>query len=208
MRMVDAIFKAVTSGEAALSIDSVKYIEDPEELDSLIRSGDFRALCDARMLPHWEETHLKVSHGKRIARLFEDFGEEGLWEPTFIIDYPVEISPLSKRRADDASVADRFELFIAGMEVANGFSELNDPLEQRDRFLDQLRQRAGGDAEAHLMDDDYIRALGHGMPPTGGCGVGIDRLAMLLTDSPSIRDVILFPHMRPEAGREKPTDAV
>ena len=144
---------------------------------------------------------MPLSHGKRIAQLFEDFGEEGLWDPTFIIDYPVEISPLSKRRADDKGVADRFELFIAGMEVANGFSELNDPLEQRDRFLDQLRQRAGGDAEAHLMDDDYIRALGQGMPPTGGCGVGIDRLAMLLTDSPSIRDVILFPHMRPEAGR-------
>jgi len=113
----------------------------------------------------------------------------------------VEISPLSKRRADDNSVADRFELFICGMEVANGFSELNDPLEQRERFLDQLKQRAGGDGEAHLMDDDYIRALGHGMPPTGGCGVGIDRLAMILTNSPSIRDVILFPHMRPEHGR-------
>jgi lysyl-tRNA synthetase class 2 len=100
-------------------------------------------------------------------------------------------------------VADRFELFAAGMELANGFSELNDPLEQRERFLDQLRQREGGDTEAHQMDDDYVRALAHGLPPTGGCGVGIDRLAMVVTDSPSIRDVILFPHMRPEAGRER-----
>src|SRR6185295_8905789 len=117
----------------------------------------------------------KLSHGKRIAQLFEDFAEEGLWEPTFVIDYPVEISPLAKHRADDEKVADRFELYAAGMEIANGFSELNDPLEQRDRFVDQLAQREGGDVEAHLMDDDYIRALGHGLPPTGGCGVGIDR---------------------------------
>ena len=93
------------------------------------------------------------------------------------------------------------ELYIAGMEVANGFSELNDPLEQRQRFLEQLEARAKGDLEAHQMDEDYIRALGQGLPPTGGCGVGVDRLAMILTDSPSIRDVILFPQMRPESGR-------
>jgi lysyl-tRNA synthetase, class II len=149
-----------------------------------------------------------LSYGHRIAQLFEFHVErrwdpEGtrLWNPTFITDYPVEISPLAKARPDDPRVADRFELFIAGMEVANGFSELNDPLEQRVRFLEQLKQRERGDLEAHVMDDDYIRALGHGLPPTGGCGVGIDRLAMVLTDSPSIRDVILFPHMRPEGGR-------
>ena len=124
-----------------------------------------------------------------------------LWEPTFVIDYPVEISPLAKAHPDRPRVADRFELFAAGMEIANGFSELNDPLEQRARFLDQLKERERGDLEAHQMDDDYVRALGHGLPPTGGCGVGIDRLAMILTGSPSIRDVILFPHMRPEAGR-------
>ena len=145
-----------------------------------------------------------LSHGKRIAQLFEDFVEESLWAPTFVVDYPVEISPLSKARADDPRVADRFELYVAGMEVANGFSELNDPLEQRQRFLDQVRDRQGGDAEAHQMDEDYVRALGHGLPPTGGCGVGIDRLTMVLTDSPSIRDVILFPHMRPESGRSRP----
>ena len=127
--------------------------------------------------------------------------EGALWDPTFIIDYPTEISPLSKARPDDPTTTERFELFAGGMEVANGFSELNDPLEQRARFQEQLGQRAKGDDEAHRMDDDYIRALGHGLPPTGGCGVGIDRLAMLLTDSPSIRDVILFPLLRPEVGR-------
>jgi lysyl-tRNA synthetase class 2 len=114
------------------------------------------------------------------------------------VDYPVEISPLAKRKPGDPQVADRFELFAAGMEIANGFSELNDPLEQRQRFLDQSQERERGDLEAHGMDDDYVRALGHGLPPTGGCGVGIDRLSMILTNSPSIRDVILFPHMRPE----------
>jgi len=151
-----------------------------------------------------------MAYGNRIAHLFEVFVErrwdpEGtrLWAPTFVVDYPVDISPLAKARPDRAGVADRFELFIAGMEVANGFSELNDPLEQRRRFLDQLERRESGDVEAHRMDEDYIRALGYGLPPTGGCGVGIDRLAMLLTDSHSIRDVILFPHMRPEGGRSK-----
>jgi lysyl-tRNA synthetase class 2 len=141
-----------------------------------------------------------LSHGKRVAQLFEDLAEGAIWEPTFIIDFPVEISPLAKTRPQDPSTAERFELYAAGMEIANGFSELNDPLEQRQRFLDQLQEREKGDDEAHQMDEDYIRALGHGLPPTGGCGVGIDRLAMLLTNSPSIRDVILFPLMRPEKG--------
>ena len=150
------------------------------------------------------ERYRSISHGKRVMQLFEDLVEERLWHPTFITDYPVEVSPLSKRRPDDPSVTERFELFAAGMEVANGFSELNDPLEQRQRFLDQLAQRDAGDEEAHGMDDDYVRALGYGLPPTGGCGVGIDRLVMIATDSASIRDVILFPHMRPEQGRKKP----
>jgi lysyl-tRNA synthetase class 2 len=140
-----------------------------------------------------------LSYGKLLAQLFEDLAEGSIFEPTFITDYPVEISPLAKKRPDDPALTERFELFAAGMEIANGFSELNDPLEQRQRFLDQLEERKRGDQEAHAMDEDYVRALGYGMPPTGGCGVGIDRLAMLLTDSPSIRDVILFPHMRPEA---------
>jgi len=149
-----------------------------------------------------------MSHGKRIAHLFEVWVERRwdpdatrLWEPTFVVDYPVDISPLAKAHPDRPGVADRFELYAAGMEIANGFSELNDPLEQRRRFLEQLRERERGDLEAHQMDEDFVRALGHGLPPTGGCGVGIDRLAMILTGSPSIRDVILFPHMRPMQSR-------
>jgi lysyl-tRNA synthetase class 2 len=143
-----------------------------------------------------------LSRGRLLAQLFEDFAEASFWDPTYVIDHPTEISPLAKQRPDDPGLTERFELFVAGgMEIANGFSELNDPLEQRQRFLDQLKQREKGDDEAHVMDDDYVRALGHGLPPTGGCGVGIDRLAMLLTDSPSIRDVVLFPQMRPEGGR-------
>ena len=151
-----------------------------------------------------------MSHGKRLAHLFEVWVERRwdpertrLWEPTFVIDHPIEISPLAKAHPDRPGVADRFELYVAGMEIANGFSELNDPLEQRRRFQDQLAERERGDLEAHQMDEDFVRALGHGLPPTGGCGVGIDRLAMILTGSPSIRDVILFPHMRPEGGRER-----
>ena len=136
-----------------------------------------------------------------MAQLFEDLAEGSFWDPTFVTEHPTEVSPLAKARPDDPSVTERFELYMAGMEIANGFSELNDPLEQRQRFLDQITQRERGDDEAHLMDDDFIRALGHGLPPTGGCGVGIDRLAMVLTDSPSIRDVILFPQLRPETGR-------
>jgi lysyl-tRNA synthetase class 2 len=143
----------------------------------------------------------RLSHGTRIALLFDALVSPKLWEPTFVTDYPVEVSPLAKKRADDARLTDRFELFAAGMEIANGFSELNDPLDQRERFLQQLQARERTDQEAHPMDEDYVKALGHGLPPTGGCGVGIDRLAMILTGSSSIRDVILFPHMRPEGGR-------
>jgi lysyl-tRNA synthetase class 2 len=195
IRMADAVTHALSEVPGV----DVPLLEDAPRLDAFVRSQAFFEACSRAGVSAAE--YVKLSHGKRIAQLFEDFAEEALWEPTFIIDYPVEISPLAKRRADDPRVADRFELYAGGMEIANGFSELNDPLEQRERFLDQLRQREGGDAEAHLMDDDYIRALGHGLPPTGGCGVGIDRLTMLLTDSPSIRDVILFPQMRPSEGR-------
>jgi lysyl-tRNA synthetase class 2 len=134
--------------------------------------------------------------GKIAMEIFEALVEDTLVEPTFVHDFPTEVSPLSKQRPDDPETVERFELYIAGFEIANAFSELNDPAEQRRRFEDQLRQRAGGDAEAHVMDEDYIRALEYGMPPAAGEGVGIDRLVMILTNSPSIRDVILFPHMK------------
>lgn len=129
---------------------------------------------------------------------FENDVEGKLIQPTFIVDFPKSISPLSKASPADPQIAERFELFINGMEVANGFSELNDPKEQYDRFADQMRRREGGDEEAMVLDEDYIRALSYGMPPAAGIGIGIDRLVMLLTNKHSIRDVILFPHMRPE----------
>lgn len=133
-----------------------------------------------------------------LAILFEMFAEPKLTQPTFIIDYPKSISPLSKASPQNPNIAERFELFMSGMEVANGFSELNDPQEQYERFVDQMKERETGDHEAMVMDEDYIRALAYGMPPAAGIGIGIDRLVMLLTNKHSIRDVILFPHMRPE----------
>ncbi len=133
-----------------------------------------------------------------IVELFDEFAEPNLMQPTFIIDFPKSISPLSKADPADPKIAERFELFINGMEIANGFSELNDPKEQYERFIDQMSERERGDEEAMVLDEDYIRALGYGMPPAAGIGIGIDRLVMLLTNKHSIRDVILFPHMRPE----------
>jgi len=134
--------------------------------------------------------------GKITTEIFEALCEDKLIQPTFIYDFPTEVSPLSKQKPDDPDTVERFELYIGGFEVANAFTELNDPTEQRRRFEAQLTRRAGGDLDAHAMDEDYIRALEYGLPPTGGEGVGIDRLVMVLTNSPSIRDVILFPLMR------------
>jgi lysyl-tRNA synthetase, class II len=144
---------------------------------------------------------------ENLIDLFEQHVEHNLTQPTFISDFPKPISPLSKASPSDPAVAERFELFIAGMECANGFSELNDPKEQFDRFNDQMLQRERGDDEAMVMDEDYIRALSYGMPPAAGIGIGIDRFVMLVTNRTSIRDVILFPHMRPERKSEEDHDA-
>jgi lysyl-tRNA synthetase class 2 len=143
------------------------------------------------------EVHPAWGAGKIATEIFERLNEAALIQPTFVYDFPTEVSPLSKQRADDPDTVERFELYIGGFEVANAFSELNDPAEQRRRFEAQLKDKAAGDLAAHAMDEDYIRALEYGLPPTGGEGVGIDRLVMLLTNSLSIRDVILFPLMRP-----------
>ena len=143
---------------------------------------------------------------KRIAYIFEMVAEDKLTQPTFITDFPKSISPLSKASPDDPTIAERFELYIMGMEVANGFSELNDPAEQLERFEEQARQREGGDEEAMQTDLDYVRALSYGMPPAAGIGIGIDRMTMLLTNRRSIRDVILFPHMRPRAAQLEDPD--
>ena len=139
--------------------------------------------------------------GKLIAELYDEIGEPTIVNPTFVVDYPVEVSPLAKRFEDEPRLTDRFELVIAGHEYANAFSELNDPVDQAERFQKQMEEKASGDEEAMEYDTDYVRALEYGMPPAGGIGIGVDRVVMLLTNQPSIRDVLLFPHMRPEASK-------
>jgi lysyl-tRNA synthetase class 2 len=157
-----------------------------------------------RLLEHAAQKGVEMTKtrtiGKIITKLFDALVEPHLIQPTFIVGYPTEVSPLSRRNDRSPALTERFELFIAGREIANGFSELNDPEDQRGRFEQQLQHREAGDEEAHRMDDDYIEALEYGMPPTAGEGIGIDRLVMLLTDAASIREVILFPHMKPAAG--------
>ncbi|HLY20052.1 MAG TPA: lysine--tRNA ligase [Bryobacteraceae bacterium] len=161
--------------------------------------GDGRPTPEQVRDPEWLLGNSgKATPGEALADIFERVVEDQLIQPTIIYDYPVETSPLSKKKPDDPAFVDRFEIYVAGMEVANGYSELNDPLEQRRRFDNQIAMRERGDEEAHQMDEDYVRALSYGMPPAGGEGIGIDRLTMILTGARSIRDVILFPLLRPE----------
>ena len=162
--------------------------------DDLSTLESARRLCERLNIPVKDSYGL----GKLQLEIFEKTAEHRLREPTFVIDYPQEVSPLARRKDSDPFLTDRFEFFVGGREIANGFSELNDPEDQAERFREQVKEKAAGDEEAMHFDADYIRALEYGLPPTAGEGIGIDRLVMLLTDSPSIRDVLLFPAMRPE----------
>ena len=175
--------------------------------DAILEYGDIEQKCldDRDLALSYARSigleHLSddISYGKLLMEIFEEVAEHKLIQPTFVTAYPTEVSPLSRKNDHDPSIVDRFELMIGGREIANAFSELNDPVDQKERFLAQVAEKDKGDEEAHYMDEDYVRALEYGLPPTAGEGIGIDRLVMLLTDSASIRDVILFPQLRKEA---------
>jgi lysyl-tRNA synthetase class 2 len=178
-----------------MTVEEVILNFNPDIDASRIRDRDYLVSVCEKLDIRVEDSY---GPGKLQIEIFEKTGEDKLRKPTFVTQYPTEVSPLSRCNDDDSFVTDRFEFFVAGREIANGFSELNDPEEQADRFRAQVANREAGDDEAMAFDHDYIRALEYGMPPTAGIGVGIDRLVMLFTDSASIRDVLLFPHMRPE----------
>lgn len=173
--------------------EALKKVGGVREQD-LLEETRLREVAERRGIP----IQAGWGWGKLLSELIAHLVEPQLVQPTFLLDFPLELSPLAKQKGDDPRLAERFELFVAGVEVANAYTELNDPQEQRRRFQEQLRAREGGDEEAHRMDEDFVRALEYGMPPAAGEGIGIDRLVMLLTDSPSIRDVILFPQLRPK----------
>ena len=187
-------YRRVSLRDGARASASARLGSDVAEAD--LRQQAPAAALAARL---GVEVHPLWGAGKIATEIFERLNQDALIQPTFVYDFPTEVSPLSKQKPGDPDTVERFELYIGGFEVANAFSELNDPAEQRRRFEAQLADRAAGDQEAHAMDEDYIRALEYGLPPTAGEGVGIDRLVMLLTNSPSIRDVILFPLMRPRS---------
>ncbi len=205
--MVDAILEYVGAAEEERRKISSNGPEQDSAPGARLTAADLR---DLHLLRRIAERHgvenverFGESKGKLLAEIFGAVAERRLVQPTFVVDYPAEISPLSKTKPGDPSTADRFELFVGRMEVANGFCELNDPDEQAEKFRAQVAARRKGDDEAMLFDEDYVEALSYGMPPTAGEGVGIDRLAMLFTNSPSIRDVILFPLMRPKRDQDK-----
>lgn len=180
---------------ARISVEDLIVRENPDLDRARLRDRDYlRAACDARGIP-WKPGD---GPGKLQIEIFEKTGEQTLQDPTFVYAYPAEVSPLSRANDADPFLTDRFEFFVGGREIANGFSELNDAEEQAARFQAQVARKESGDDEAMFYDADYVRALEYGLPPTAGLGVGIDRLVMFLTDSPSIRDVLLFPQMRPE----------
>lgn len=179
-----------------MTVEEAIKTYNPDVDMSRIRDRDYLlGVCERLEIPVKDN----YGAGKMQIEIFDATGEENLREPTFITQYPTEVSPLSRKNDEDPFVADRFEFFVAGREIANGFSELNDPEDQAERFRAQVENKAAGDEEAMAFDHDYIRALEYGMPPTTGIGIGIDRLVMLFTDSASIRDVLLFPHMRAES---------